>query len=413
MKEKTAPKKERVRALSNELAPSINKNYKRIADIYRAFGLVFILIFVIFSVFLFLRYREYITYDNLSYLVKDFQSVHISEDKEITEISYMKTETPVFSTFRDGVAVVSNTYTSLFDATGVEYCTRDESFSAPDAASSDKYFIAYDIGGYSYSVYNSLTRISRQTTDMAITDICIRDDGYYLLTTESEESKYVTELHNSTMRKEMSVYKDDYVFDAALSNATDVFCIASISESGGIPQCKISFYRFNDENNIADYIYEMETPLCTSYMPDSHFVLITDKSVRFFDDDGNVVQTVSVGDDIISYFDAGKYVILASRLNDIGDLYRVRVFDNSGNILYNDTLNARINSVTSGVGKEGILCYVLANDGVYRIGDPVVKYDADNGAVDVIDIAGGTLICYDEKAVRIQQEKEDSDGDNP
>ena len=196
--------------VDSEIKRRKNRYYEKVSDRYRTVGVLMILCLAVFGGALLLKFGEYITYDNFVYLIRDFNSVTDSAS-DYTEVSYQAQDSDVYVPFRDGFAAVGNSRVIVFDVGGSPLLTDEVSLSYPATASSEKYLLVYDIGGTTYSLYNSITRVIKNETDMPIISASVADDGSYIIVTEGKESKYLVKLYNSAFKLKMTVRKDKYV----------------------------------------------------------------------------------------------------------------------------------------------------------------------------------------------------------
>lgn len=403
--EKKAPDLQEKIRVDGEIKHRENKYYLSLSEKYRTAGFLLFLIFVVFCGVMMLRYNEYVTYDNFVYLIRDFDSVNESDREGETEIALNVSEASVIDRFRDGFAVVSRDDVTLYDKTGVELVSEKEKFSYPAFVSSDKYLVAYDVGGSSYSVYNSITRVLSKKTEFPIISMSVSNTGAYILTTESDEAKYVTEVYNSTLTRTMSIYKDKFVISSAISDDGEYVAIASLSEVGADFACEVSFYKAGQTEALKTQVYVMSMPLMLDGLGDGNFVLLADDALRFFSKGGELISTCAVSGNGVSKFDAEQSgCMLVCKENPIGSENRVYIFDGEGNIVYDKTVKERVQGATLAYETSDYMGYITTSDSVFLItkDGENIEYGTDGAVLCTVDTDSGAYMFFDGRAKRIE-----------
>ncbi len=394
-----------------EIKPQENKYYKKVSERYRTLGFVMLLVLVFLGGFLLVKYDEHITYDNFVYLIRDFDSV-TGEGEGQSVVKYDSQDKAIFEHFREGFAVVGNSLVTLYDKTGVELLSENETFSNPAAVSSDKYLLAYDIGGVAYSLYNSVTRVIDVETAMPIVSASVSDTGAYIVTTESNEAKYVTEVYNAALRRTMSIIKNKYVLDSAISRDGEYVLLASVYESGAEFLCELAFYKVGQADSIKTHTYSMSMPYVISSGEDGHFTVICDDAVRSFDSEGNFVSENSMLGEDISYFDTKPWgSVVVTRHNAMGTKSRVYIFNSKGEMTGDKVIDFSATGAACGYKNSDNAAYVPGTHGVCIITKDleIKKHNSDSTPLDVIDTSKGPFACFAGEAWRFSADGTDEE----
>jgi len=381
-----------------------NKYYRSLSERYRVAGFTLFLLFVVFCGVMMIRYNEYITYDNFVYLVRDFDSMDSSSDDASDEIVIDIDASAATRPFRGGFAVAERDRVTLYDSTGVVLLSESESFSYPALAVSDKYIIAYDIGGNTYSVYNAATRVVSRKTEFPIVCASVCGNGAFLVTTESDEAKYVTEIYNTALSNTMNIYKDKYVVSASVSADGEWVMMASLAENGADFACEVAFYRIGENVARKAVLYNMALPLATAGLDGGNFVLVSDDAVRFFTPSGELLSETVFGGEGIACFDTEAWgAVLVLRENSIGTKNRVYVFDKEGSIIYDKTLEERVSSVyLASEGNADALCFAVNGQSITSLGKSgEMTYHAGEDVLRMIDTASASYAYTAGKAVSL------------
>lgn len=403
VKKASVPEQEKIR-VDGEIKRRENKYYRSLSERYRIAGFVFFLLFVVFCGVMMIRHSEYITYDNFVYLIRDFDNMGQGDGASVDEMSIELSDSSAIRPFRGGFAVADNDKVTVYDSTGVVLLSETERFSYPSLAVSDKYLIAYDIGGESYSIYNSITRIVSKKTEFPIVCASVCDNGSFIIVTESDQAKYVIEVYNTALQNIMNIYKDKYVTSASISSDGQWIIASSLSESGADFAAELSFYKVGESSAQRTLYYSMAMPLLTENLDGGNFMFLCDDAIRFYTPSGELLSETSVGDCGLAGFDAeGCGVMLVCRENSIGTQNRVYTFDTEGNIIYNSSIGSRVTGMSVSQNDSGLAGYIINGDTVYSLGTENSSSDTFEGEVScIIETSSGAYAYITGKAVRIE-----------
>ncbi len=390
----SAPSEQVLIRVDGRIKERENVYYRRVSDRYRAAGFVLIFALALFCAVMLVRYNEYITYDNFVYLIRDVGSVGSGGVEKYSEIKYTAGDGTVFEPFGGGLALIDTDSVTLYDRSGVEVCSETESFSYPAAARSDKYLIVYDIGGESYSIYNSITRVAARGAEGTVTSASVSDEGSFVIVTESKEAKYQIQLFSSSLVSKQRIRKDTYVTDAAISRDGSHVAVASVIDGGGFG-AEVYFCTAGKEEADRVHTYPMSMPLLAEGTGDG-FTVIFDDAVRFYSATGELKSELSPGASGITYGDIGTAsTLIVCPENSVGSRNRVIVFDKDGNVVYDKSVDIRVTGVAAAVESSPYAGFLISADGVHAL-----EYDGgivtDGEAAEVLavtDTDGGTLIC--------------------
>ncbi len=393
--------------VDSEIKRRKNRYYEKVSDRYRTVGVLMILCLAIFGGVLLLKFGEYITYDNFVYLMRDFNSVTDSAS-DYTEVSYQAQDSDVYIPFRDGFAAVGNNRVIVFDVGGTPLLTDDVSLSYPAAAASEKYLLVYDIGGTTYSLYNSITRVIKYETDMPIVSASVADDGSYIIVTEGKESKYLVKLYNSAFKLKMTVRKDKYVTDAAISRDGECFAVSSVYEDGAKFMGEVAFYKKGADSEISAYNYNTSMPVTAASHADGGFTVLFDDAVRFYTAKGESAGECALTGEKVTYFETrSEGSILVCESNSIGTENRVYVFDGDGKVSFDRTVKERVYGACMSVSDKDVAAYLMTAESIISLsheGEGKV-YPLQPKASALADTASGPLCFTPDRAFRFAFEK--------
>lgn len=390
------PQKKALR-VAGKIPPQMNRYYLKISKVYKGFTIALLLVLCLFFLAVTMFFGDYMTYENMRYLVRDFGAMMSSETDGFASVVYNGSENMKFESFKNGLAAASGDKYLYFDSTGIRMIEEDSGCSEPVLVPADKYLLLYDLGGTGYSVYNQLTRIIRRDADSRILAGDMSDTGSFVLVTRSRETRYVVEVYNAAFQHTMSIYKENYVVDAAISPDGSRVMIASAVPADTDFSCEVAVCRAGQSEAVNTLLYSHTMPLDV-YANEEGFVLLCDTGLFFYDFDGNLQTSVSLAGSALRYADMtdGSTAVVGS-VNTLGTQSRVLVFAPSGEILLDTVLTeTRVTGVEASQDPEKALVYLETPEGVLRIAPdgtqtPYIAGEAD--VIGVVPVRRGAIIC--------------------
>ena len=389
------PEKKPLR-VAGRIPPQINAYYKKVSKGYKACAILLLLILSLFFLTVTMFFSDYVTYENVRYLVRDFGAMMSSETGGFSNVVYNGSEHMKFDAFKNGLAAVSGDKYLYFDASGIRMIEEDSGCSDPILVPADKYLLLYDLGGTGYSIYNQLTRIVRRDTGHKILCADMSDSGAFLLVTRSRETRYVVEVYNAAFNHTMSIYKENYVLDAAISpDGTSVMIASAVPDDTDF-RCEAAFCRVGQEDSVTvTYNHTMPLNVCAS---EEGFLMLCDTALYFYDFDGNLRTTVSLAGTALSYADMNDCsVAVVGNVNALGMESRVLVLTPGGDILMDTILqDARVTGVQASRTPETALVYLETPEGILQIQPDGTQnsYNAGNAdVIGVVPVKHGAIIC--------------------
>ena len=393
-----SPEKRPLR-VAGRIPPQVNAYYKKVSNAYKGCAIALLLLLVLFFLMMTVFFGDYMTYENVRYLVRDFGAMMSSDDggTGFAPVVYNGSDSMKFDTFKNGLAAASGDKYLYYDATGIRMIEEDSGCSEPVLVPADKYLLLYDLGGTGYSVYNQLTRIIRRTAENPILCGSMSDSGAFLLVTRSRETRYVVEVYNSAFTHTMRIYKENYVLDAALSpDGTNIMIASAVPDSTDF-RCEVAFCRVGQSEASATLYYEHTMPLDVCATEDG-FILLCDTALYFYGFDGTLQTSVSLAGTALSYADMNDHsVAVVGNVNALGMESRVLVLAPSGEILLDTVLQeTRVTGVEASMNPEKALVYLETPEGILQIGADGEQnlYDAgDASVIGLVPVRNGAIIC--------------------
>ena len=325
----------------------INEYYISCSRVFMTIKYVLLVILAIFVVVMLAVYRSSITYDNLAYLLRDFGTEYSSGAAVFSDLRYDEQENMDFALYKSELAVAGDKKITLYNSASSKTFEYDSDMDNPVLECSDKYMLAYDLGGKNYSVFTNLTRVYNVQGDSVIENASVSDSGEYLLICRARDSKYTVSYYNSSFENEANYYKSNYVSDASISPDGSMIAIASVGIKGNDFDSVIEFYKRGDENSISEYRAGNLLPVNTGTFKNGYFYVICDKKILFFDDKGEFVSEYNSDRKKISAVSVYENTLTAVlSQNEVNDLSSIILFDNGGNIGYNIEIDCNVTDIS-------------------------------------------------------------------
>jgi len=384
-------------SVAGGIKPQTNRYYAKVALLYRTAAAVTGIFLALFCLAVLALGSEYITYDNLTYLARDFDLTVRNESEAAAVISYPRHETMKFASYKSGMAVAGSDVLTIFDSAGIVLSEDSLNYTTPCMDASEKYVLTYDLGGKNYAVYNTLTRVIRRNTEFKILCADMSDCGAFVMVTRSNETKYVVELYNEALNHTMSVYKDHYVMDAAVREDGERIVIVSAVPAQTDFGCEVSLCEEGQAEPLMTTVFGGLMPLDAAFHPDGSFSVICDGAVLFFDREGNQIERFSLsGMTLVSADMADGYVVLLGAENALGSENRVVVLNRKGEVLLSQMYRERMQQICVTGEEEDTLCAVLTPGAVLSMDENGVKEVClldDDDVLTIRHIPGGVMVC--------------------
>lgn len=373
--------------------PAISRYYQKVSARFKLLKYLSLLSLVVAVLWTVTVYRDYITYDNLRYLLRDLdEAIRSDGGGVVSTIRYDADGNRSFALYRGNLAVAGESKVTIYKASGRQLLSRTFVGSQPVLLGSDKYLLAYDFGGYQFAVFNALAELHRKTLDYPISGAVVADNGAFAILTQTLEHRSAVFLYNSKFELVGKYLKDKYVIDLQLKKDGSELLLVSFFAEGGDYVTEIAGYTPKDTAEKFKIECRGAFPLKAGYFADGGFCVVDDGAIRFFDGAGQAVSAYDYS--FLSFFSVEigeRGVAAVFNKNVVGGENSAVLFDTKGNIRYNNNI-------------IGDTCVDLQfwGDYVYMLTDTeVIRLSPDDGSMSVISVENGArrLLVYDERTV--------------
>lgn len=358
---------------------------------------VFVLVLVLFLIISFATNFREITYENFFYLLKDFSSAFEIETTAYETLSYDSDSRHFFALYRGGLTVVNPSNLSVFTATGRRTVKTASSFSSPCVVSSDKYFVVYDTAGTEMAIYNSFSRIYKETFEYPISGAAFDDDGNLAIITRDTDHKSLVHVYNDNFKRMFTVPSSTkYAFDVAMNSHSDRLAIAYYGVGDGSGRTEIVFYSVATEppQEIDTVTVDGEFLLDCGFVNENLFAVVTNRTVRLYDKHFEELDSYGLENGVVSGFCINEYGVGVSYT--VNSSNNAIVFDSRGNIKYDEIVNDNVRAISV---FEGFV-FLRTDAGVVRVDMQTLDEEfltSGQGKM-LIYSADTALVCGDSKA---------------
>ncbi len=288
-----------------------------------------------------------------SFLSSDYSTVYYTyEEGERTVLSY-----------RDGVAVVSPAGIKVYSPDGERLLDAQKKLSAPRAASSAKYLVAYDFASTTFFVTNGYAVLFEGKTDFPILDAAVTDTGHFVLVTASQTHLSQLLLYDANFNLIQRFSRNSATTDVCISSNGRYVAFCGLTAENGVAKSVVELYRIGAKEP-AFCVSLTETALALSFTDTRHLALVTPEAGYLLDLDGEVQAKLDFGGTALVSYDVNEngcaFLLDADTVHAKS---RVLVCDKRGAMLCERELDEDLTAVVLGEEKA----YLLGTQTLWRM----------------------------------------------
>lgn len=353
-----------------------NDYYLTVSRRFKMARLLMLALLVIYILTMLTFYADDITVANFKYLLRDI-NISSSSGDAFSEVNYTAEPIQRFGIYRGELLYVTGSEAKLYSRTGNMGLSAELSYEAPTVLTTDKYVFIYDTGGDTFSLYNSFSELYRESTEYYIISADISEGGSFAVLTSGREYKSIVYLYNDSFELSARYLKKDYVTDVALSGDGTRLVLSAVESSAGGFSSKLYYYEPGMDSELTtvtvtdDYVTSLERMT-------NGFAALGVKGIYFYDTNGAFVSRCVYGEELGMYSVSNENAVLILPVNTLGNVNRVIILSDTGEVVYNKVLEEKITDVS--VSDYGDV-YVLT-------ASRAVMIDIDTGTEKSVPVAG-------------------------
>ena len=331
--------------------------FEEVSMRYATAQLLCIILLAVFAAVSLLTDSSLLSSENLLFFAKDMTtSLTQRESVARDTLVYSSDEDNCYALFRDGLAVLSDDKLTVFTATGRESYFKYTALATPRLCPSGRYLLAYDLGGRSYSLYNSFDCVESGTTDSPIRAVTAANNGSYCIVTDGVEYASLVTLYNERFRVAAYYNLNEYTLCADLTEDGSRLLLASLSSQSGRMTTHLMLSRTDESTPDAEWTVTDAYPVAACWTQSGNVMLLSTDFVAWYDQKGNeLTRYTFLTGDVLSYRTSDEGCVLLCRANAYDASIRLLAFDKDGNEVYNVTVESGVSDVAYVDGALAVL----------------------------------------------------------
>ena len=234
-----------------------------------------------------------------------------------------------FAIVRGDLAVANDSGSAVYTLAGARRSVDSTlKFDSPRILASAKYMYIYDLGGSDLVIKSPVETIHTVGYHYPIRGVSVTDSGRFVVISEEKTSRSSVYVYDDSFRVIYDCsYGSLYTLSADISDSTDRLLTASVETEGGDFLTTLYLYSLNSKEPVIKQLISGEYPYKTAFTEDGGFFLLTDKSVRFYNRNADLVSTCEFGKEGISSYSAGKKYFIRNRsLSALSPAAKVEIY---------------------------------------------------------------------------------------
>lgn len=360
--------------------PAINPYYDSVASRYRAAKYISVVLLIIFLLFSFIFKRDEITVENLQYLMKFVSFANAETSITAPRINYSASDKMKLQLFIGDLCYLSTDSYTLYDSRGNTIMSEQLKYLSPILKTSQKYVLCYDLGSNNFSVFNTFSKLYSGTSDYAINDADIADDGSFVIATSSREYQTAVITYNSDFKATSRILRDSYLMDLKIKSDGSELAMITVSSVDGSFKTRIELVNPGSSSiNRSATIDGMGWWI--SYAKDRIFV-VTDEEILIYDNELSLVKSVKHPQSPALIDASDSHIAVSYSTGHMGNAYLINIYDLSGRLVYSGDADGKLSDISH--DDSGNYVFVLT-------GDTLTRINLLNRKIGSIEVASGAF----------------------
>ena len=336
----------------------ISQYYKQLAFKVSILKYILAAFTIGFGLFCFTQYRSEITIENFRYMLKffDFSTEAVQTGGQIP-LSLDRQF--VAAGLRNNLAVGDKAGLSIFDYSGKRLLHSSFHSEHIALATSSKYVYAYDLGGNSLRIFNTYSQIYSLSTDYPILGLTNNEEGAFGIITAASDYKSAIIVYNKEFQQTFSRYfGENFITSIAINRYGNRVATAINSVVNGDYMFELLEFDTEREEPLNRLKFIGEMPLKLRYDYEGNLVVLTNKSLRFYDKNFEQKSQIFFEEKLPSnYFFYDNYAIMSYVIGSVKGGSEINVYKNDGTLARTAQLDEGIRDIVAGEDKIYVLSY--------------------------------------------------------
>lgn len=369
----------------------------RVAARYSLMTRVLAVILLLFTVIFLLVFSRVFTYDSLFSFVKDMQTVpsFVRSNYATVYAMYEGGDTSALL-YRESIVFVGQGGVEIYAPDGSRLLDVSRELKHPRAVASDKYLLAFDHGGFAFSVTNPYGELHRGESDFPILGATVSQDGSFALITTSSEAISRVLLYDNNFNPIRSITRHSATVGIAFTDDGGIAILSAGADNGRIFTV-LDHYDQQMTEIEHSVSFDNEMPLAISRADDS-LMLLTNRTLRVCDTKGRVETAISFDGVPVDFTVTDEGALLVTRTDAVTAANRVICVDDGGDVAFDGSFTGDVLAATFADDAVSLLCPQEITRISMKSGE-MQTVSAEVGANDVLAVdPTGLRVIYDAKA---------------
>lgn len=335
---------------------AVNEYYIDISNKFKTAKYAVIIILVLFVLCMISIFRNDITLENFKYLGRALTSESITYSEGYSDIYYDTAGVIDIKLFNGNLATIRTDGIEYYDMNGNNTESLELNQSNPIAVIEGKHMLVYDLGGYSYGLYNNFSKLTGESYDYPISCAAVSEEGMYAVVTKSLNYQSIIHLYDHNFNLITKIYRDKYITDIRIADDGDKLLFTSVYSSGGRFITQIESYVPYTDSEAGQYTADNSYAVTCNFFDNGNYSVLTDRALLFFDTKDTLIGEFPLGNIVPNQcFALDDHIVLAYNKNIVGSATELTVFSSKGETLYNTAVESKILDYTSNENKLYLL----------------------------------------------------------
>jgi hypothetical protein len=279
-----------------------------------------------------------------------------SSYKLTKSISREDVETSDYISYGDGYLRCSSDGISYFTLDGTAVWNQTFSMKKPQVKICDSFIAVGDVNGNMIYLFDKSGYISEVNTSLTISQVEVAKDGLVVAVLEDNNANYIN-MYDKSGEKIYSVKTtlsgDGYPFDVSITDDGTKLMAAYIYVSGEEIKNNIVFYNFSEvgknetERVVGGYDFDSTIVGDVQFLTDTLAVAVSENSISLYKvkETPKLLKKISIDEEIQRIFYSDKYIGIVTDNTDSSDLYKLVVYNTSGNEICETTFDTNYDTI--------------------------------------------------------------------
>ncbi len=228
-------------------------------------------------------------------------------------------------------AIIGKEMVTIYDFSGEILFSDKCPYNNPIAVAHDNELIVYEIGGKELRFYNSYSLTERMSFESPIFDVSVAENGNFLVMTASDGYRSGFRIYN---KQKSLIFRCNFGEHSLQSTAISEDGNNSVAVSAVIKDNKVStvlnIYSIPNKEPVHTETIDGEYPV-SSYFIGESVVLLTDKKIRFFNNNFESVSSISYDDEEpLQYRICDDKIVITYGVSILSQDTKIKIFNSEG-----------------------------------------------------------------------------------